>query len=68
MLSRLIYPKLMISLVQEFFIWRILTEIKCPEKIIHFIIHFLTNVETNVKQNGAKVVWGEIDDEKNFMM
>jgi hypothetical protein len=36
------------------FIWRILNEIKLPNKMVNLIMHDVTSVETNVKWNGAR--------------
>jgi hypothetical protein len=36
------------------FIWRVLTEVGLPEKMINVIMHAVTSVETNVKWNGAR--------------
>jgi hypothetical protein len=36
------------------FIWRVLTEVGLPEKMINVIMHAVTSVETNVKRNGAR--------------
>jgi hypothetical protein len=35
-------------------IWRVLTEVGLPEKMINVIMHAVTSVETNVKRNGAR--------------
>jgi hypothetical protein len=36
------------------FIWRTLSEIQLPIKMINLIMHSVTSVETNVKWNGAR--------------
>ncbi|PNX92648.1 hypothetical protein L195_g015788 [Trifolium pratense] len=36
------------------FIWRVLNEIKLPDKMVNVVMHAITSVETNVKWNGAR--------------
>jgi hypothetical protein len=36
------------------FVWRVLVEIKLPDKLINIIMHSITSVETNVKWHGAR--------------